>query len=61
MVGNLLGAMHGVESLPPRWLDELELRDVIDRVARDLHSAVVEGRVDERAYPIDPAKCRPSP
>ncbi len=25
MVGNLLGAMHGVESLPAGWLDELEL------------------------------------
>jgi hypothetical protein len=45
-----LGAMHGVESLPTGWLDELELRGVIDRVARDLHSAV-GGHVDERAYP----------
>jgi ADP-ribosylglycohydrolase len=51
MVGNLLGAMHGVECLPARWLGELELRSVIDRVAGELHSAV-EGRVDERAYPI---------
>jgi hypothetical protein len=46
--------MHGVESLPTRWLEELELRGVIDRVARDLHAAL-EGRVDERAYPIAPA------
>jgi ADP-ribosyl-[dinitrogen reductase] hydrolase len=52
MVGNLLGAMHGVESLPPAWLDDLELRGVIDRVARDLCSAT-EDRVDEDAYPID--------
>jgi ADP-ribosylglycohydrolase len=54
MVGNLLGAMHGVESLPARWLDELELGSLIDRVSRDLHSAV-EGRVDESAYPINPS------
>jgi ADP-ribosyl-[dinitrogen reductase] hydrolase len=52
MVGNLLGAMHGVEALPPAWLDDLELRGVIDRVARDLRSAT-EDRVDESAYPID--------
>jgi ADP-ribosylglycohydrolase len=52
MVGNLLGAMHGVEALPPAWLDDLELRGVIDRVARDLRSAT-EGHVDESAYPID--------
>jgi len=50
MVGNLLGAMHGIESLPAGWLDELELRGVIDRVARDLYDAV-DGRVDARAYP----------
>jgi ADP-ribosyl-[dinitrogen reductase] hydrolase len=57
MVGNLLGAMHGVESLPTRWLDELELRSLIDRVSRDLHSAV-EGRVDENDYPVDPSTSR---
>jgi len=59
MVGNLLGAMYGVDALPPRWLDELELVGVIDRVARDLHSAL-EGHVDESAYPIDPANHRAS-
>jgi ADP-ribosylglycohydrolase len=51
MVGNLLGAMYGVDALPPRWLDDLELVGVIDRVARDLHAAL-EGRVDDNAYPI---------
>jgi ADP-ribosyl-[dinitrogen reductase] hydrolase len=51
MVGNLLGAMYGVEALPPRWLDDLELAGVIDRVARDLHAAL-EGRVDESDYPL---------
>ncbi len=38
-MGNLLGAMHGVEALPTGWLAELELRGVIERVARDLHAA----------------------
>jgi ADP-ribosyl-[dinitrogen reductase] hydrolase len=50
VVGNLLGAMHGIDPMPPQWLEELELRAVIDRIARDLHGAI-EGRVDDRAYP----------
>ncbi len=36
IVGNLLGAMHGLEALPLDWLEILELREVIDQVARDL-------------------------
>lgn len=40
MVGNLLGAMHGVECLPTAWVAEVDLRDVVERVARDLHAAV---------------------
>jgi ADP-ribosylglycohydrolase len=44
MVGNLLGALYGIESLPPRWLNELELRRVIDQVARDLWVAADGGR-----------------
>ncbi len=34
--GNLLGTLLGVDALPGRWLEQLELRDVIDRIARDL-------------------------
>ena len=30
LVGNLLGAMWGEEAIPRRWLDELELRPVIE-------------------------------
>ncbi|WP_226346867.1 ADP-ribosylglycohydrolase family protein [Agilicoccus flavus] len=37
IAGNILGATHGVEWLPTPWLDELELRDVIDAVAVDCH------------------------
>lgn len=42
ITGNLLGAMVGAGGLPGGWLEELELRDVIERVARDLHAAVCE-------------------
>jgi ADP-ribosylglycohydrolase len=36
IAGNLLGALHGVESIPARWLETLELRGVIEEVADDL-------------------------
>jgi hypothetical protein len=28
--------IHGVSDIPSRWLDNLELRDVIDQVASDI-------------------------
>jgi ADP-ribosylglycohydrolase len=37
LTGNLLGAMRGEGALPAAWLAELELRDVVERVARELH------------------------
>ena len=40
IVGNLLGARDGVEAIPPRWLEPLELRDVIVEMAGDLHEFV---------------------
>jgi ADP-ribosylglycohydrolase len=43
ITGNLLGAMLGVDALPAGWLDELELRDVIDRIATDLHASWIAG------------------
>jgi len=36
IAGNLLGASLGVESIEPQWLQNLELRDAIDRLACDL-------------------------
>jgi ADP-ribosyl-[dinitrogen reductase] hydrolase len=43
LTGNLLGAMYGVGALPPAWLEDLELRDVIERVARDLYITCILG------------------
>ncbi|MCG7632845.1 ADP-ribosylglycohydrolase family protein [Gordonia McavH-238-E] len=40
MAGNLLGARDGVGAIPQRWLESLELRDVIVEMARDLHDFV---------------------
>ena len=52
ITGNLLGAMHGIGALPERWLAQLELRDVIERVARDLFaSSILEAEPDLESYP----------
>ena len=36
IAGQILGTIHGVEAIPSRWLDRLELRDTIDLLARDM-------------------------
>ena len=36
LTGQLLGARFGVEGLPPRWVERVELRDIITTVADDL-------------------------
>jgi ADP-ribosylglycohydrolase len=38
ITGNLLGAIYGASAIPQRWLTTLELKDVIETVARDLVS-----------------------
>lgn len=37
MVGNLLGAMHGVQAIPNAWLAPLELHETIAGIAGDLY------------------------
>jgi ADP-ribosylglycohydrolase len=52
LTGNLLGAMHGLEAMPTDWLDDLEMREVIERIARDLHAAyVLDVLPDKVRYP----------
>ena len=36
ITGNLLGVAQGVDVIPAEWLEELELREVIEEVADDL-------------------------
>jgi ADP-ribosylglycohydrolase len=45
LVGNVLGAISGVDAIPKRWLDGLELRGVIETIASDL-AAVRTGTFD---------------
>jgi ADP-ribosyl-[dinitrogen reductase] hydrolase len=36
IAGNLLGCLYGAASIPVKWLEPLELRDVIEEIADDL-------------------------
>ncbi|MBN6790562.1 ADP-ribosylglycohydrolase family protein [Pseudomonas fulva] len=59
VVGHLLGAQYGVAAIPDRWLERLELRQVIAQVAEDIECVPREyygvgGEFDEQielAYP----------
>lgn len=37
IAGNLMGAWYGTAGIPEHWLEQLELRNVIETVADDLH------------------------
>jgi ADP-ribosyl-[dinitrogen reductase] hydrolase len=52
ITGNLLGAMVGMEGLPARWLGQLEMRTIIERLATDLYVVSIKhGEHDYMAYP----------
>jgi ADP-ribosylglycohydrolase len=36
IAGSLLGLVHGEAGIPERWLERLELREVITRISDDL-------------------------
>ena len=55
ITGNLVGAMFGARALPARWREQVELRDVVERIAGDLHDAAIAGGApDALAYPATP-------
>jgi ADP-ribosylglycohydrolase len=52
LTGNLLGATLGMGALPTHWLKQLELADLIERLAVDLWSACFEdAQIDHADYP----------
>jgi ADP-ribosyl-[dinitrogen reductase] hydrolase len=53
IAGNLLGARFGVAALPAEWRAAVELSDLIERVAKDLHGAAHLG------WPPDPTDYPP--
>jgi ADP-ribosylglycohydrolase len=48
ITGNIMGALHGIGSVPQRWTAELELRDVIVEMANDLFDQVVKKMIVAR-------------
>ena len=40
IAGNLLGAVHGAAAVPARWIEQLELKEVIGTLADDLYDCV---------------------
>lgn len=52
IAGNILGACFGIEALPRAWVERVELRDTIERLAGDLYAVAVGGlELDYDAYP----------
>jgi ADP-ribosylglycohydrolase len=51
IAGNILGAALGQGAIPARWLEQLELRDVIEQVAADLVTQFEETDEWWRRYP----------
>jgi ADP-ribosylglycohydrolase/protein-tyrosine phosphatase len=52
ITGNLLGAMLGVDALPKRWIERVELLDIIERLAGDLYAiTILDCELDHCCYP----------
>jgi len=52
ITGNILGACFGIDALPSAWVERVELRDTIERLAGDLYAVAVGGlELDYEAYP----------
>jgi ADP-ribosyl-[dinitrogen reductase] hydrolase len=56
ITGNILGALHGIKAIPAHWLDRLELRKEINKLAEDLLGSI-KGTLD----PESPATWRRYP
>lgn len=51
ITGNIVGVIHGVDAIPQRWLHELELRDTIKEISRDLLIGFRSGSEWATKYP----------
>jgi ADP-ribosylglycohydrolase len=60
IAGNLLGLIHGEEGIPRDWLDGLELRDVITRIADDLWLHFGDGEEPRAGVPEDTDRYPPN-
>lgn len=62
IAGNIAGTLLGAGTIPERWLEVLEARDLIDRLAVALHERFVEGRrsIEWRLWDVDDLSEPPS-
>ena len=52
ITGQILGLIHGSEAIPGEWVDAIELREVIERVATDMAATFLDGTPpDNECYP----------
>lgn len=51
IAGNILGAAMGRQAIPKKWLERLELKDVIETISRDLATGFEETDEWWRKYP----------
>jgi ADP-ribosylglycohydrolase len=51
ITGNICGALYGVEVIPTRWADAVELRDEIIAISDDL-TDLAEGKLEETTGPL---------
>lgn len=54
IAGNLLGARLGIGAILSRWLEELELREAITRIAGDLDAIATERMSSREAWDAYP-------
>ena len=52
MVGQLLGAAHGIQAIPPEWIAAVEGREIMERLAEDFAARFVDGsKLGWEVYP----------
>jgi ADP-ribosyl-[dinitrogen reductase] hydrolase len=61
ITGQILGTIYGVEGIPSRWLNQLELRDTIDLLARDMAVMHNDGSPDHERRELDVLEARYPP
>jgi len=50
--GAILGATLGIEAIPPRWIEQIENRVLLDKTASDMYAVFVENKtLSMREYP----------
>ncbi|MFO7691261.1 MAG: hypothetical protein R6W83_12045 [Cryobacterium sp.] len=57
ITGNILGALHGAEVIPQRWLDQVDLAELVDAVAPDLYRSCHDPEAPDDMDTYDSDRC----